>query len=113
MTSAPSYPPLAGLPPRKVMLVIPCFNDAQRLGLFLPELCATLKEKTELGCVEAQLQVVNDGSTAAEAVALDTLVTPLQEAYPFLKATLHLPQNRGKGGLSSLAGTLRPQIKRP
>ena len=77
-----------------MFIVIPSFNDCVRLSAYLPGLCAALEDVA----YPASLQVVNDGSTPEDAAALDALVQPLAEQFPFLLPTLHLPQNRGKGG---------------
>ena len=78
----------------KVHIAIPCFNDCSRLSLYLPSLCAAVADLP----VDLQLVVVNDGSQPAEKVALDALVEPLRDKFPFLLSTLHLEKNQGKGG---------------
>ena len=51
------------------LLVIPCFNESLRLPRFLPELCELLKASK----AEAEVQLVDDGSTPEEKKALKDL----------------------------------------
>jgi glycosyltransferase involved in cell wall biosynthesis len=66
------------------IVVIPCFNEAQRLDL------PAFVEHAVRG--ECDLLLVNDGSTDATGSILDDLCA----ANPASLSVLHLPQNRGK-----------------
>lgn len=76
-----------------VHLVIPCFQESQRLPGFLPELLAELDPTDNI-----RVQVVDDGSGDIEAKRLGELVRGLQTSFPNLQALLALPANLGKGG---------------
>lgn len=80
-------------PERTVWLVIPSFNDAERLTRFLPNLCATLREAP----LRVFVQVVDDGSAPAELAALAELIARVQSEFPGLQPLISLPQNQGKG----------------
>ncbi len=81
------------MPPATVHLVIPCFHESGRIGPFLTELCALMHE---LGGVT--IQVVEDGSDAAETERMREIITPLCRHNEHLLPPLFLPQNLGKGG---------------
>lgn len=74
-------------------LVIPCFNDATRLSLFLPQLCADLAAAP----LRVLLQVVDDGSAPEGRAALGELIRVTQERYDFVRPALFLERNEGKG----------------
>lgn len=74
------------------LLTIPCFRESRRLPVFLAELCAALRGE------ETEILVVDDGSGAEEAAALQTAVESLRAAHPHLRPLLELPENLGKGG---------------
>jgi glycosyltransferase involved in cell wall biosynthesis len=76
-----------------VHLVIPCFQESQRLPAFLPELLTELDPAEHI-----RVQVVDDGSGEAEAQLISELVEGLQTSFPNLQALLALPANLGKGG---------------
>ena len=76
------------------LLVIPCFNESLRLPCFLPELCQLLKASN----AEAEVQLVDDGSTSEEQRALKDFVRSLMSAYPFVREPILLDRNVGKGG---------------
>lgn len=75
------------------LLVIPSYQDAGRLAVFLPELCETLQSLPEV-----RIRVVDDGSGAAFAHETAQLVRDLTQRYPLLLEPLLLDRNRGKGG---------------
>lgn len=79
--------------PASVHIVIPCYHESGRLGPFLTELCTVT---AALGGVT--IRVVEDGSDAAEAERMRTLLVPLQAQHSHLLEPLFLPKNRGKGG---------------
>ncbi|OYW31730.1 MAG: hypothetical protein B7Z47_00165, partial [Chthoniobacter sp. 12-60-6] len=74
-------------------LVIPCYKESGRIGPFLTELCEVTRE---LGAVT--VQVVDDGSDAAEAARMRDIIAPLCRIHAHLHEPLFLPRNRGKGG---------------
>ena len=74
-------------------LAIPCFNDASRLALFLPPLCAALEGVP----VRVLLQVVDDGSAPADRAALSELIRETQARFDFVRPVLFLERNEGKG----------------
>ncbi|MEC7906826.1 MAG: glycosyltransferase [Verrucomicrobiota bacterium] len=76
------------------LLVIPCFNESLRLPRFLPELCELLKASK----AEAEIQLVDDGSTPEEKKALKDFARSLMPAYPFVREPILLDRNLGKGG---------------
>ena len=61
---------------------------------FLPELCQLLKASN----AEAEVQLVDDGSTSEEQRALKDFVRSLMSAYPFVREPILLDRNVGKGG---------------
>ncbi|OYW77552.1 MAG: hypothetical protein B7Z37_03760 [Verrucomicrobia bacterium 12-59-8] len=81
------------MPPATVHLVIPCFQESGRIGPFLTELCAVTHA---LGGVT--IQVVEDGSDAAEAARMREIIAPLCAQHAHLLQPLFLPENLGKGG---------------
>lgn len=81
------------MPPR-LLLVIPCFRESERLPGFLPGLCAALTE----AALPVAIQVCDDGSGEPEQTKLRALVDGLRQAYPLLRPLAAFPMNRGKGG---------------
>jgi dolichyl-phosphate beta-glucosyltransferase len=79
--------------PPSVHLVVPCFRESGRIGVFLPELCEAM---TRLGGV--QIQVVEDGSGPEEAAAMKAVVDGLRPSFPCLLPLKVLTENLGKGG---------------
>jgi dolichyl-phosphate beta-glucosyltransferase len=76
-----------------MIIVIPCYREAERLPQFLPGLAAALKG---LNC---QVQVVDDGSPVEDREAVRALVKTVSEQFPALVLPLlALPANQGKGG---------------
>lgn len=70
-------------------LVIPCFNEAQRLPRSLPRLLACLQGQPS----PWELLLVDDGSTDSTAALIDAAA-----AHDPRVRALHLPHNVGKGG---------------
>ncbi|MFZ2281275.1 MAG: glycosyltransferase [Prosthecobacter sp.] len=81
------------MPPATVHLVIPCYQESGRIGPFLTELCAVTHA---LGGVS--IQVVEDGSDAAETDRMREIITPLCHQNEHLLPPMFLPKNLGKGG---------------
>jgi glycosyltransferase involved in cell wall biosynthesis len=79
---------------RVVWLTIPCFNDADRLGRYLPELCAQLAPLP----LRVWVQVVDDGSAQENRLALEALVDRIRARCPMVRPALCLECNEGKGG---------------
>lgn len=69
-------------------VVIPCYNEAQRLERTISALTAFADGRDD----EVEIVFVDDGSTDATSLRLDEAAA----AHPALRA-LHLPVNRGKG----------------
>lgn len=77
----------------KILLVIPCYRESERLPRFLPHLCQALEEAS----LPVEVLVVDDGSGAEEQAALEAVVEPLRVTYPRLRPVLKRPVNLGKG----------------
>lgn len=77
----------------KVLLIVPCYRESSRIGLFLPELCA---EMDRLG--DVRIVMVEDGSGADEQVKMKVLLEAWKAQYRCLKSPLMLEENVGKGG---------------
>jgi len=77
-----------------VWLVIPCFNDSQRLAQFLPTLCP------ELAVVPLRVvvQVVDDGSSPEEQANLEVMIQETRSRFPFVRPAIFQGRNQGKGG---------------
>lgn len=80
-------------PSTGIHLVVPCFRESGRIGVFLPELCQAM---IRLGGV--RVQVVEDGSGPEEAAAMNAVVEGLRPSFPCLLPLKVLPGNLGKGG---------------
>lgn len=78
----------------KILLVIPSYNDSERLGAFLPRLCEVFLS-SNLGI---RIQVVDDGSKSVEVSKTRSLVDDCRKQFADLEPLLHLETNRGKGG---------------
>lgn len=77
----------------KTLLAIPCYRESRRLPEFLADLCTAFSSADEVA-----IQVVDDGSGAEEARALNAAVEALRGTCRHLLPMLALPQNLGKGG---------------
>ncbi len=76
-----------------VWLVIPSYNDGERLARYLPELCQELE-----GAGQAvRLQVVDDGSAPAQRDRLRELVCEAQARHAFVQPPIFQEKNEGKG----------------
>jgi len=76
----------------RLLLVVPCYNEAERLPHFLPLLAETLEG------VDCLIQVVDDGSQQVQLAATGALVEELRTRFPTrLGPLLPLPANLGKG----------------
>ena len=80
-------------PLRTLWLVIPSFNDSVRLAHFLPLLCP----KLETVPLRVLVQVVDDGSSQADQLALARLIEETQSRFPFVRCAIFQGQNQGKG----------------
>ncbi len=76
----------------KILLVIPCLRERERLPAFLPGLLAAL------ATVPAEVLVVDDGSGPAEQAWLSSYIASLRPTWPALLPPLLGPRNLGKGG---------------
>lgn len=76
-----------------IHLVVPCFRESGRIGVFLPELCGTMQA---LGNV--RVLVVDDGSGADEVRRMSDIVEDLRTKHDCLLPLKALPENLGKGG---------------
>ena len=76
-----------------ILLVVPSYRDGARLAEFLPKLCTELAR----GPGGVRLQVVDDGSPAAEQIWLTAEIDRVRRVHPFLQPLLVQPANRGKG----------------
>lgn len=77
----------------RLLLVIPCFRESERLPRFLPGLCETL---AAAGWPVA-IQVVDDGSGETEREKLRALVEEMRYRCPLLRPLHAMPHNGGKG----------------
>ncbi len=77
----------------RILLVIPCFRESERLPRFLPRLCEAL----EAAALPVEVLIVDDGSGPAEVAALSAFVESLRPRHPLLRAVLPRPVNLGKG----------------
>ena len=80
-------------PQNTLWLVIPAWREAERLDAFAARLLPALA-----GCgLQVTLQIVDDGSPASLADALDDRCKAWCDAHPFVRPLHRLPENRGKG----------------
>jgi glycosyltransferase involved in cell wall biosynthesis len=77
----------------EVHLVVPCFQESARIGVFLPGLCRAM---ADLGGVS--ILVVEDGSDVAEVARMQSIIESFRGEFPCLLPLHVLPENRGKGG---------------
>lgn len=78
----------------RILLVIPSYNDSERLRAFLPRLCAAVVLNSNPGI---RIQVVDDGSKSLEVSKTRSLVDDCRKEFTTLEPLLHLENNRGKG----------------
>jgi len=78
----------------ETLLVVPAFNEGQRLAAFLPDLCNKISTSGQ----NISLLVIDDGSLTTESTAMRACVESLRATHPFLHPLLTLPKNLGKGG---------------
>lgn len=77
----------------RMLLVIPCYRESQRLPVFLKDLCMTLEPSHEVAVL-----VVDDGSGAEEVQRMRLLIDTVRADFPFVREPLFLTENLGKGG---------------
>lgn len=86
-----------------MIIVIPCYKESLRLPRFLPGLVEALKGS---GC---KIQVVDDGSPAADREQIDRHVEELRvKSGDTLLPLLALPVNQGKGNAIRAGWNLHP-----
>lgn len=78
----------------RCLLVIPSYQESERLPRFLP----ALLEELSAGNCTCDVRVVDDGSGPPHVENLKALCSDLQSRYSMLLNPLLLPQNQGKGG---------------
>jgi dolichyl-phosphate beta-glucosyltransferase len=93
-------------PAGKLSLVIPCYNEEQRI----PQLIAGLEEFTKRTNLDYEIIIVDDGSTDATAAIIQSngFFKSLDAAGKF--RLIRLPENKGKGialktGVEAASGT--------
>jgi len=79
---------------RSHLLIIPAFNESQRLPEYLEALLPTIDSSS----LSVSVQVVDDGSDPGERDFLIPVFDAHQERYPFFLPPLMLEANVGKGG---------------
>ena len=79
-----------------LLLVVPCFRESDRIGAFLPGLCAALS-----ACGGVSVLVVEDGGGADEQARMSALIDGWRAQFSFLLPPLLLRENIGKGGAVS------------
>ncbi len=77
-----------------VLLVLPAYNEAERLPRYLEQLLPLLAAHP----IKIELLVVDDGSLPAESASVETAIESLRLSFPQLRPLLKLPLNQGKGG---------------
>lgn len=81
------------LPKRAVWLVIPSYNDSERLARYLPGLCSELQAAD----ATPRVQVVDDGSSEEEKRRLGDLICDVEARYAFVEPAIFQETNQGKG----------------
>ena len=76
-----------------VWLVIPSYNDGERLASYLPGLCLELEATGQA----VRVQVVDDGSAPGQRDRLREMVCKLQARHPFIEPPIFQEKNEGKG----------------
>jgi dolichyl-phosphate beta-glucosyltransferase len=89
----------------RVLLIIPCYRERERLPHFLPDLCAAL----ESAQLPVRVRVVDDGSGAAEAVWLEEYVDDLRRSGRALLDAAQLNHANGGKGSAVYAGWARAE----
>src|SRR3954453_11017869 len=89
-------------PSIELSVIVPCFNEQANV----PELVSRIGEVFQMGNLEGELILVDDGSSDATW----TVIEEQMKAHPWLTARRH-PQNRGiaagwKTGVSAASGRL-------
>lgn len=83
---APAPRPVLAVERPQVSVIVPAFNEAERLPLSLPELLPALRD------LDAEVIVVDDGSDDATAATARALL-PADDRH----SVIRLPRHRGKG----------------
>lgn len=78
---------------KRLLIVIPCFHESERLPTFLDDLCRQWPASPA-----TSILVVDDGSSPDEWERLQRLVMEKRLEYPQVREPLRLSQNIGKGG---------------
>ena len=76
-----------------VLLVIPCYNESERIGPFLDSLSEAISTDENVAVL-----VVDDGSGGEEPGKMKSIVEARRPQWPSLRPLLVLPNNVGKGG---------------
>ena len=79
--------------PPKVWLVVPCYRESTRIGIFVRDLAAAFSDADGV-----RILLVEDGSGVEEQARFMTVVEPLIAGRALFAAPLLLDQNLGKGG---------------
>lgn len=85
---------MSAVPPVRVWLVIPAWCETHRLDAFAARLFPALA----CASLPVTVQIVDDGSPAALAEALEARCAMWRAQFPFVNPLLRLPANAGKGG---------------
>lgn len=80
----------------EISLVIPAFEEVERLPPFLSELAQAVADNFPMGRIE--ILVVDDGSSSTASTRMASEVAKVAEYFHFVKPMLRLAQNQGKGG---------------
>jgi len=79
--------------PKTFYLSLPCYNEGARLADFLPSLCKAILKSG----LSVEVQIVDDGSEFYHQGHYRSLLKLLRPAFSFLRDTLTLDFNQGKG----------------
>ena len=79
--------------PLEILVVIPAYNEGDRLPRYLEELCKLFQTQS----ITPLFYIVDDGSNAFHRNKLEEAVSRLKKEYPRLNLQ-SLPKNIGKGG---------------
>ena len=88
--------PLRELAPAapQASLVIPCWNESERLPPFLRELCTAVRA----AALAVEIMVVDDKSPAPEPEKTAAAVEKIRREFAFLRPMHQVDHHRGKGG---------------